>query len=482
MRRFLLWIVCIFLFACSARAQNPCGNGKQRALVLGGGGPKGAFEAGAVYHLVQHRGCDFHEFSGVSVGAMNAAFLAQAERSEDAGKSQDNLAKQAEELVELWQSIKSPKQIVKGRPLALLRFFLFGMENLKDLRPLRHFLETNVTLERLEKGRPVRAGVTSFFDGRYHEVADGEPLLKKGTAVSFLDYLYASGVLPVYGKMPRIPDDAQQKDPKLWMQFGDGGLRHNTPVESYFKICKEPGGAAGAGANFTSGGEAATVCGPINIPSAEDHRLVQQLFVIATNPYKRDSDTLPVTDPKSYRPDSRQITKGPKILNRTLDLTLDDSYRWDLDFLQFANDLLKWRWQMYRETLASTPPDRVEEGKRQFRSAAAIRLESFNRDAQDPDGPTLPYEIGLVVPEKQYAEIANLLNAFKPRGIQEQLYCGCVEADKMMQKQFGQASLSGKCAEKFPPLKGKGKKSGQDEAVKWEPTICQAKPQTTPER
>src|SRR2546425_9394207 len=60
-----------------------------RALVLSGGGAKGAFEAGAVYHLVVHRGCDFTDLSGVSAGALNAAFLAQAPSR---SQSQANLA------------------------------------------------------------------------------------------------------------------------------------------------------------------------------------------------------------------------------------------------------------------------------------------------------------------------------------------------------------------------------------------------------
>src|ERR1700685_103622 len=74
------WLILLLLVSfCLANAENPCGSLKQRALVLSGGGVKGALEAGAIYHLVVERGCDFGEFSGVSVGALNAVFLAQAQ-------------------------------------------------------------------------------------------------------------------------------------------------------------------------------------------------------------------------------------------------------------------------------------------------------------------------------------------------------------------------------------------------------------------
>lgn len=70
-----------FVSAQTAHADDPCANQKQRAVVMSGGGAKGTFEAGAIYHLVVQRHCDFHEFSGCSVGALNGAFLAQAQRS-----------------------------------------------------------------------------------------------------------------------------------------------------------------------------------------------------------------------------------------------------------------------------------------------------------------------------------------------------------------------------------------------------------------
>src|SRR3954451_19434435 len=80
-----------------------CDPGKKRALVLSGGGLKGAFQAGATYHLIVHRACDFNEIAGVSVGSLNAVILAQAQRDENPEASLKNMAVRAEKLVDLWQ-------------------------------------------------------------------------------------------------------------------------------------------------------------------------------------------------------------------------------------------------------------------------------------------------------------------------------------------------------------------------------------------
>jgi len=70
--RFAIGWITVLLFCIPwANAQDPCHTADRRALILSGGGVKGAFEAGAVYHLVVLRGCDFQDFAGISVGALS---------------------------------------------------------------------------------------------------------------------------------------------------------------------------------------------------------------------------------------------------------------------------------------------------------------------------------------------------------------------------------------------------------------------------
>ncbi len=470
-RSVYLFGLIVLCFLYSAQAQDPCSGAQRRALVLSGGGPKGAFETGAIYHLVVHRNCDFHEFSGSSVGALNAVFLAQAAESSDPAESHTNLTAQTEGLVSLWQSVKGPRDIMKSRRFATLRFGLFGLENLNDFQPLRRLLQANISTEKLAKGRPARVGVVSFWDGGYREVL-ARPESSPQVGTRFLDYLYASSVPPLYGKLPRIVDGSLADTPKQWPQFTDGGLRHITPVVSYFKVCKTPMPRTSDVQSAATDGARNEACSSSRAFVAPPHVPIQQLFVIVTSPYSRDSDLLPVAGAECCRPGSRQITDGRKILGRTLVLLDDSSYRWDLDFLRFANDMLRWRWQAYRDLTLNTSAVQLPEARRQFLSTTGFVVESYNRDPQDPDAPSLPYDVGLVAPKKEYAEISHLM-AFSPAMTQEQLYCGCVAADRMMQEDFGLSSLSGQCANRFPPLPAKTKKPSQVQAATWKQDTCQ---------
>src|SRR5215469_13995273 len=128
----LLLIAAVLALAITMNAQNPCASGEHRALILSGGGLKGAFEAGAVYHLVVQRGCDFHDFAGISVGALNAAVLAQAPPSEDETESHANLAHRSEQLVGLWESFKGPRDILRHHRFGTVRTMAFGAEAIND--------------------------------------------------------------------------------------------------------------------------------------------------------------------------------------------------------------------------------------------------------------------------------------------------------------------------------------------------------------
>jgi len=463
MRMWVLLIAALaLLFNQVAKAEDPCVNLKRRALVMSGGGAKGAFEAGAVYHLVVQRHCDFDEFSGSSVGALNSAFLGQAAKSIDTDESLANLSAQSEELVSLWQSIKSSKDIRKPRRFATLRFGLFGLDSMNDMEPLRHLLDRNISMERLANGRHVRAAVVSFWSGVYREVV-AQPSSTRTAGGTFLEYLYASSVLPVYAKMPRIADGSPFDDPKMWSQFSDGGLRHITPLASYFKICKKVKDTEGQ--NLPQ----AVACFEDVSRTMPPHEPVEQLFVIVTSPYSRDSDELPIMDVKCCRNGSHQIKDGRKILSRTLALMDDAVYRSDLEFSLTANDMLRWRWQAYNRLVLNESAEELADSRQRFLAQGTSVVESYNRDTQDRDAPSRPYEIGLIVPKKEFADASHLL-VVSPSVIQAQLYCGCIAADEMMARDFDLPSLSNQCAQRFPRLIKS--EHNAHVAADWDPAVC----------
>ena len=193
----------------AAQSVDHCDPGMKRALVLSGGGLKGAFQAGAVYHLTVHRRCDFQEFAGVSVGSLNSVILAQARRDEDPEASLKNLMERSEKLVKVWQDIRSRKEILKPRwpgwmwALAV-RYGLFGVESMNTFDPLLKLIQANVDVDALaERGRPVRVGSVSFWDGTYREVGPNATFPNNDRQY-FLQYVYASALIPIVGKMPRI--------------------------------------------------------------------------------------------------------------------------------------------------------------------------------------------------------------------------------------------------------------------------------------
>jgi hypothetical protein len=450
----------ILLFSASASAQAmDCSTNQSRALILSGGGSKGAFEAGAVYHLVVHRHCDFKEFSGVSVGALNVSFLAQAATSSDPERSLANLAKQAEALVAVWDAIRGPQDIFKRRFLGMLRFGLFGLENLNDFTPLHNLINDRVSPKKLLMGRTVRVGVVSFWDGRYREVVASKTSEQENQ--KFLEYIFASSLIPIYGKMPQIQDDPAITDKNQWVQFADAGLRRVTPVSSYFMTCDTAAFPSEAALSPLS--ESRASCDNQRgkwIPAHEN--VINQLFVVMASPYSRSSDEVATPNPDDCcQKGTRKFSNGHKILERTISLSMGIPYRWDLRFAQMANEFLTWRQEQHNVYVLAAapgnPPDFQQKARR-----LNFPVESYN-SGDTAEVPSLPYEISLIAPQKIFADIYG----FEPLNIREQLYCGCMAADQVMSKGDPKRSLSVQCALRFPELP-EAKKSARD----WDSDVC----------
>jgi predicted acylesterase/phospholipase RssA len=424
----------------TAQSLDYCDPGKKRALVLSGGGLKGAFQAGAAYHFIVHRHCDFREIAGVSVGSLNAVILAQAKRDENPEASLKNMAVQAEKLVDVWQKIRSPEQILKPRwPgwmwARAMRYGLFGTESVSNFDPLMHLIQTNVDMDALDRGRPVRVGSVSLWDGTYQEVGPSATFPNNDRKY-FLQYVYASALIPIVGKMPRIQQSAQDTDDKQWIQYGDGGILNNTPIFNYFRKC-EPHDSPRQGADEPP-------CLSWLRPGTPPPQNVQQLFVIVTSPFTKNVDRYPVP-PKLLARGSKQVTDGRKILLRAIDLILETDFREDLTLMLESNAILEWRKRIYDAATVTLAPEQRKAFDLTFAEInQTFPLHSYN-DAPD-GGPSLPYDAVVVAPEKVYAGSFEV----DPENIALQLHYGCLEADLMMQKDFRMTSMKEKCEERFP--------------------------------
>jgi predicted acylesterase/phospholipase RssA len=424
--------------AAAAESVDYCDPGMKRALVMSGGGLKGAFQAGAVYHLIVHRHCDFQEFAGVSVGSLNAVILAQAARDENPDASLKNLTERAEKLVKVWQDIRSRKQILKPRwPgwmwVLAVRYGLFGVESMNTFDPLMKLIQDNVDVDALaERGRAVRVGSVSFWDGTYREVGPNATFPNNDRKY-FLNYVYASALIPIVGKMPRIQQSEEESDPRRWLQYGDGGILNNTPIFNYFRKCPPQ--------DQTADEMSCLAWLRAGTPAPQE---VQQLFVVVTAPFTKYVDTHPVP-PKLLSRGSQQVTDGRKILLRTIDLILETDFREDLTLMLESNAVLAWRKRIYEAATADLGPEQRTEFDQKFAEInRSFPLHSYNEPSDG--GPSLPYDAVVVAPDKVYAESFEV----EPENIALQLHYGCLEADLMMQENFHMASTKEKCLARFP--------------------------------
>lgn len=178
-----------------------------RALVLSGGGVKGAYQCGVISALLATGKQDYDIFAGVSVGAINAAFLATA------AKGPIPLRAAAVRLKDFWQGIQGSKDVWKHwfliREVAGLAF----KDALYNSSPLLELLQTHLP-DQLFGERALRLGVTSYSTGDYRVITEEEK--------SLADWVMASAAFPGF----LLP---VRRDGDIWV---DGGARIVTPIKA----------------------------------------------------------------------------------------------------------------------------------------------------------------------------------------------------------------------------------------------------------
>ncbi len=189
-----------------------------RALVLGGGGARGSFQVGMLQELAGKRGIDFPILRGVSVGALNAAFLAQAPMGNSPAESLSNLKIQVGVLHKLWtKEIKGNFSIYAERAGGFAGLAL-GADSIYSVEPLRRLIRKHVSLAALRaSGRDFAVGTVSLLTGEYEEWTP--------TDDDFLDKLIASTAIPVVFPFVNTGEDV----------LVDGGVRNITPLSAAFR-------------------------------------------------------------------------------------------------------------------------------------------------------------------------------------------------------------------------------------------------------
>ncbi|MFH1891459.1 MAG: patatin-like phospholipase family protein [Candidatus Zixiibacteriota bacterium] len=253
------------------------------AIVMSGGGAKGAFELGAAHYLIKDKEIDPEVIVGVSTGNLNAAMLAQ-------GKGYVGLVGQLYELENIWFSIDENEDVYYERFGGMVGLLLKA-DSIYSNKPLWKLIKENVDPFKLkDSGRILRIGVVGLMGGEYYAVS--------GSYERILDMIRASAAIPVYFNPVDI-------DTERWV---DGGVRNITPLASAFAALAETGESADS-----------TVDDPDTI------------YVILASPL----ETKKITD-------ESKLDSGIEILSRSIELLTDEIYRNDLETAMSINEAVKY--------------------------------------------------------------------------------------------------------------------------------------------
>lgn len=210
------------------------------ALVLSGGGARGAYQVGVLKAMAEwlpaEAPCPFEVLVGTSAGALNAAAL---------GARASSFREGVAALDEVWTNFRV-EQVVRADAFEMLRSSLHWMasvlsggllappRSLLDTAPLRELLARVVPLERLraqvQQGQlhALAVATTSYTTGQAVAFFDGDSSIEpwhrvrregRRREIDF-DVLMASSAIPFLFPSQRVDGD----------QYGDGAMRQLAPV------------------------------------------------------------------------------------------------------------------------------------------------------------------------------------------------------------------------------------------------------------
>jgi NTE family protein len=213
------------------------------ALVLSGGGALAAYQVGFLRCIAKNfPSLRFHIMTGVSSGAINAAFLAN---------STANFSEAVDELIEIWRNL-TIEQVFRVDTLNMVGHFVswgaslvsggipktYAKRGLVDTAPLRRFLKNVYQtkdgilggIERnLQKGNLKACAITgtNYATGQSVTWVQGKdiklwerPLRRSLKTEIAVDHIMASAALPLFFPAVQVGNH--------W--YGDGGIRQFAPL------------------------------------------------------------------------------------------------------------------------------------------------------------------------------------------------------------------------------------------------------------
>lgn len=180
-----------------------------RALCLSTGGSAGAWAVGAVKYLMQDLGYQYDIFTGVSVGALNAAVLAQYSKEDQyAGFNT---------LYNLWYNIQDSTVKKNWCPFNVLTGL--WKDSVYNSAPLQSLVNTTISLYKIrESGNQIAVSATAMPTGKHTVFTQNDGY--------FLDGVLSSSAFPM-GLCPIVINGTK---------FTDGGVLHSVNITSAIQM------------------------------------------------------------------------------------------------------------------------------------------------------------------------------------------------------------------------------------------------------
>lgn len=216
----------------------------KKALYLAGGGARGAYQAGvlkAIGHILQVKTLPFDMISGVSVGSINAAVLAE---------NADDFPAGLDKLESVWSEIQSQsifktsnyelaKSVMRNVGALMIKQSKSG--HLLNTAPLREFIDETIDFSKIEKN--IREGnlntlevisncyethqTNSFYDHHLPEFEDWNYPRHCSQRVNLsAEHILASSALPLF--FPPVPLNG--------FHYGDGSIGLAAPLRGVIRF------------------------------------------------------------------------------------------------------------------------------------------------------------------------------------------------------------------------------------------------------
>ena len=178
-----------------------------KALVLSGGGVRGSFAIGALKYLIE-QGETYDLICGVSVGAINSAFLAQYVDQKQGIK----------DLECLWLNLET-KDIYKNW-WPFRRFSVLWKKSLYNSKPMRELIERAIDPAKIrESGKILQIGSVCLDTSLYRQVDQNSEYL--------LDAIKSSAAIPFLFEPHSVEPGTLDVD---------GGIRENAPISAAIRM------------------------------------------------------------------------------------------------------------------------------------------------------------------------------------------------------------------------------------------------------